>query len=78
MAFQIEVSDDDCRPDGIHVLSRFFGGVDALGARRQMLFDAGKLGFGLHHSKVVSLKVVVGDVVDAHLVCGTAENSHDF
>jgi hypothetical protein len=72
---QIEASDDDCRLDGVHALSRFFGGVDALRTHQQVLFKDAEFGFVLHQSKVEAFKIVVRDVVHALIVDGAAKSS---
>jgi hypothetical protein len=59
---QIESSDDDCRPDRIHILSGFFGGVDAIRAYPKVLLKRCEFGFVLRQSKVEPFKIVVGNV----------------
>jgi hypothetical protein len=43
-----------------------------------VLFQRRKFGFVHYHPKVVSLKVVIGNVFHANLVFGIAEKSHEF
>ena len=73
---QIEISQDDSRPDRIHIISRFFGSFGAFGARQQVLFERRKFGFVHNHAKVVALQIVIGNVLQANLVFGIAERSH--
>ena len=42
-----------------------------------MLFDHGEFGFVLHHAKVETFKVEVGNVVHNSLVAEAAKNSHN-
>ena len=72
---QIEIPQDDSRPDRIHVIGGFLCTFNALGARQQVLFNGGKFGFVHYHSKVVALKIVIGNVVHASLVFGTGERN---
>ena len=46
-------------PDRIHVVSRFRRTFSALGARQQVLLKRRKLGFVIHHAKVIPLQIVI-------------------
>src|ERR1035437_116367 len=74
--FQIEISQDDSRPQRIHVIGEFLCTFNALGARQQVLFKWRKVGFVFQHPKVVALKIVIGNVFHANLVVGVAKESH--
>jgi len=72
---QIEIAQDDRRPDRIHVAGRFFGSFGAPGAGQQVFIDRDKLGFVYDHSKVITLQVVVVKVVHAGLVVRLGKSS---
>ena len=73
---QIEIPNDDSRPDRIHVIAGFLRTLGALGARQQVLFERRKFGFVFHDAKVEALQIVIADVLHASLVFGIAEKSH--
>jgi hypothetical protein len=76
---EVKISTNDCRPDRFqNVTSRFFGCVDAPGARQQVFFDQCEFGFVLHHPKVEAFKIVVRNVFHACLLGDAAKSSQNF
>ena len=75
---EVKVSNDDSRPDRIHVIGGFLRTFNALGARQQVLFEWCKFGFVHNRAKVVAFKIVVGNVFHANLVCVVGRNSQNL
>ena len=76
-SIRIEVPRDDPCPECVHVYGGLFRPFNALGARQQVFFKRRQFGLIFYHSKVVALKIVIGNMLHIGVVEKRPENSQE-
>ena len=78
-SLQIEVPNDDCCADRVHVAVALPGARDAFLAPEQVLLNRLLLGAVVrHHAEVVAFQIVVGEVFHAGVVRASGRSPHVF
>ena len=73
----VEISDNYRRLQGLYIGGGCLRPRNARRTSQQVLLQRGQFGFTNNHSKVVALKIVIGDVFHIGIVTSRPENSQE-